>query len=175
MNTPKTILELLDAAESSDLAVAGRAGRELLNRHAECHDYMPRLLKLLQNSNAAMRDLAYRTIERIGPPAVSHLQTSSSESRGDFRRSLMSLITEVGHFDEYFPLLKSEIRDGEVENRNWAANCLGRKFNDDADWPTEALELLDEVVELLFSLRGQPEFWLQARMTLKHLGKLPDF
>lgn len=173
METPRTIPELLDAADSSDIVMAGCACRELLNRHAECHGDIPRLVELLQHRFAPVRDLAYRTIERIGDPAVGHLLTSFSESSGDLRRLLMGLISAVGRIDELIPLLASEIHNGQGENRIWAANCLGRKFDTDSEWPTEALELLDEAVELLFSLREQPDYWPQARMTLKHLGKIP--
>ena len=174
METPRSIPDLLDAAHSADLAVAGHACRELLSRPAECQNHIDRLIDLLQNSNAAIADYAFRTLERIGQPAVDPLIRTYGKSQGEFRRLLVGLIAGIARFDDYFPILQTEINDGEAECRYWAANCLGRSFNDDVDWPADAIELLDDAVEILVSLQNQPAHWTQARMTLKHLGKLPN-
>lgn len=173
METPRSIPDLLDAANSADLAVAGNACRELLSRPTECQNHIDRVIDLLQNSNAAIADYAFRTLERIGQPAVDPLITTYGKSRGKFRRLLVGLISGIAQFDDYFPILKTEIIDGETECRYWAANCLGRSYNDGVDWPPEAIKLLDDAVEILVSLKNQPAHWAQARMTLKHLGKLP--
>ena len=172
METPRSIPDLFDAADSPDLALAGQACRELLNRHAECRYFIYRLIDLLQNSNATIADFAFRTLERIGQPAVDPLITIFGISQGEFRRLLMGLIAGIARFDDYFPLLKTEINDGEMECRYWAANCLGRNYNDSVDWSPDAMDVLDDADVILVSLQNLPEHWAQARMTLKHLGRL---
>ncbi|MCA9131163.1 MAG: hypothetical protein KDB22_28965 [Planctomycetales bacterium] len=153
MESPRSIPDLLDAAQSPDLAVAGHACRELLNRPVDCQSHIDRLIDLLQNSNAAITDYAFRTLERIGQPAVDPLIATYVKSQGDFRRLLVGLIAGISRFDDYFPILKTEINDGETECRYWAANCLGRNYNDDVDWPPDAMKLLDDAVEILVSLK----------------------
>ena len=174
MDASRSIPDLLVLAGSPDMAVAGSACRELLQRSAECHDYIPRLIDLLEASSVVITDLAFRTLERIGQPAVDSLVDRFHQSDAEFRRLLLGLISGVSRFNDYFPILESEIENGELECRYWAANCLGRNFNADVDWPPDAIKLLDDAVQILLSLRNQPEYWAQARMTLKHLGKLPN-
>ena len=41
-------------------------------------------------------------------------------------------------------------------------------------WPLEGLEVVDEAFDILLPLRGDPEYWAQARMTLKQLDRLSD-
>lgn len=174
METPRSIPDLLDVACSADLAVAGNACHELLTRPAECQNHIDRVIDLLQNSNAAIADYAFRTLERIGQTAVDPLISTYRKSQGEFRRLLVGLISRIARFDDYFPILKAEIHAGETECRYWAANCLGRNYTDDVNWPPDANKLLNDAVELLVSLQNQPAHWAQARMTLKCLGKLPN-
>lgn len=174
MGTSRSIPDLLDLATSADIVVAGSACRELLHRSTECNNHINGLIDLLDNSSVVIRDLAFRTIERIGQPAVDSLVERFDKSDGEFRRLLLWLISGISRFDVYFPILESEIHNGDLECRYWAANCLGRNYTADANWPPEAIKLLDDATQILVSLRNQPEHWAQARMTLKHLGRLPN-
>ena len=170
----RSIPDLIAEAGSPDNSIAGSACRELLHRSSECHAYIPRLIDLLDSPSVAIKDLAFRTLERIGHPAVDLLVSRFGESQGRFRKLFLGLISATARFDDYYPLLHSEIKNGEFECRYWAANCLGRNYNDDVDWPTDAIKLLNDGIDLLQSLRNDPEHWAQARITLKHLGKLPE-
>ena len=172
--TPRTIPVLIAAAKSSDLAVAGIAFREILKRHPECHGFVEHLIELLGDSNAAISDYAFRTLERIGQPAVALLINEYHESNGKFRCLLMGLICEIAEYDTYFPLLKNEIENESGICQYWAANCLGRKFDDESNWPHVGMETLNRSINILLSLRNDPEHWVQARMTLKRLGRLTD-
>ena len=86
----------------------------------------------------------------------------------------MGLIAEIANYDEYFSLLQDTFENGSPPCRFWAANCIGRKFDENSKWPPDALNTLSESVGLLLSLHGDPALWPQARITLKGLGMLPD-
>ena len=159
MDNSKPIPVLLDLASSSDMAVAGSACRELLHRSTECHDYISQLIDLLDSSSVVIANLTFRTLERIGLPAVDLLIKRFHKSDGELRRLLLGLIAGISRFEDYFPILQSEIETGELECQYWAANCLGRNYNADADWPHNAIELLDNATQILVSLRHQPEYW----------------
>ena len=169
MNHRRSITELFDASNSSDLSVVGQASREILERSSECVHYVPELVELLGHSNAAISDQAFRTIQRIGQPAFAVLKESFDESDGELRRLLMGLIAETGTHEDFLPILKFEIENGNHDCRFWAANCLGRQYND--KWPNETMELLDTAVNILFASRDQQDQWTQARITLNHLGR----
>lgn len=172
LHTP--IPELFKAASCDDPSVAGPAFRQILDRHVECHQHMPELIELLRSPNAAISDYAFRTLELIGEPTVLPLIQTFHRSNGRFRQLVMGLIAGAAKFEVYFPILEAELERGEQSCRIWAANCLGRCYRADASWPPRATDLLNRAVEILFSTRHEPEFWLQARMTLKQLGKIPS-
>ncbi len=170
-HSKQSIADLLVNAKSPNLGISGPASRELLSRHVECSDHVQALIELLQNPNAAISDYAFRTIERIGSETVAELLAAYEHAKEQFKLTLMGLIAGIADFGDYMPLLQNELRNGGMECRIWAANCIGRKYN--PDWPDDAIKSLDESVNILLSLQGDAEHWSQARITLRELGRLP--
>lgn len=171
---PRSITEVFRAAKSGDRFLAALAYRELLERHGECADYVPKLLQLLGDSNPARACIVFWTFVRIGQSTVPALIEALDHSCGDYRLRLISLIVRLGRFEDFLPVVKQEIEIGAEECRYWAANCLGLQYHEDSDWPDDAHALLDECMKILESLRNRPKYWAQARMTLSHLGQLPE-
>ena len=116
----------------------------------------------MRHPNAAISDLAFRTLERLGEKAVPHAIVAYQESNESFKIRLMGLIAEIANCDEYFPLLQDTFENGSPPCRFWAANCIGRKFDENSNWPPDALNTLSESVGLLLSLQGDPALWLAS-------------
>ena len=72
------------------------------------------------------------------------LRQALTDSAGHFRCHLLSLISTLGDFDAYFPLLKAELLGESEESRYWAANLLGRVYEPDRTWPDYAMVTLED-------------------------------
>ncbi len=173
----KPIADLLDAAIHGDASVSGPACREVLRRALECQLYLPLLLRNLGHPNAAISDCAFRTFEQIGNTAIQILIDAFPASNGRFRSNLLSLLSILADFDIVFPILADELQCDNDERRFWAANCLGRRHTTDSSWSEQQSACLKYATDLLLSTRSVPQYrkyWLQARMTLKHMGFIPN-
>lgn len=173
----KPIADLLDDAIHRDATVSGPACREVLRRASECQPYLAILLRNLEHPNAALSDCAFRTFEQIGHTAIPILIDAFPASNGRFRSDLLSLLSILGDFDDVFPLLAGELLCDNDERRFWAANCLGRRHTTESSWTEQQAACLKYATDLLLSTRSAPQYrkyWLQARMTLKHLGVIPS-
>ncbi len=173
----KPITDVLDDAIHRDASVSGPACREVLRRASECPPYLPLLLRNLEHPNAAISDCAFRTFEQIGSSSIQILIDAFPASNGRFRSDLISLLSTLGDFDYVFPLLADEILCENDERRFWAANCLGRRHTPESNWTEQQSACLKYATDLLLSTRSEPQYrnyWFQARMTLKHLGVIPN-
>ena len=173
----KPIADVLDDAIHRDSSVSGPACREVLRRASECQAHLPILLIILEHPNAAISDCAFRTFEQIGDAATPILVDAFPASNGRFRSDLLSLLSLLGDFDYVFPILAGELLCDIDERRFWAANCLGRRHTPESGWTEQQSACLKYATDLLLSTRSVPQYrnyWLQARMTLKHLGVIPS-
>jgi len=171
----KTIDQLIAYASTHDLSLCGRAVRELLRRGDDCLKYAPQIVQLLQHCNAAVRDLAFRILERLGAGAVSAVIEALQSATDRFRSYLITLLPVVAEFETWFPILDAEVRADDESIRYHAANCIARCYDKMSKWPDRAMTTLDRCVTLLRSCIDDPEsraHWPQARMTLRHLGLL---
>jgi HEAT repeat protein len=171
----KTIDQLIAYASTHDLSLCGRAVRELLRRGDECLKYAPQIVQLLQHCNAAVRDLAFRLLERLGAGAVAAVIEALQSATDRFRSYLISLLPVVADFETWFPVLNAEFQGDDDSIRYHAANCIARCYDKMSNWPDHAMTTLDRCIALLRSCIDNDEtrsYWPQARMTLRGLGLL---
>ena len=169
----ESIFHLVSAASILDPHNAFRAALEIYHRQEELTDHYPALVGLLGAPISSVVDLVMQLIRQIGRPIVHELLAGFRQSEGKVRRHLLGLIIEMGQFEEWYPLVKSEIEQGTGSSRYWAAIYLGRACGEGADWESDATELLDHAIEILNSYREDSKNWPQAEFTLRRLGRLP--
>ncbi len=171
----QTIPELLDALLSSDLRVAGIAGRELIARADECTPFIDRIIDCLSLPNHAVAEFARITIERMGDKCMPKLVARLDQTARELRCVYLGLIAANVDLPTFHVILPRELRHGDLASRFFAARCIIYRLYPEADIDAIRSELIQESVELLKTSRTGPnrrEYWAFARMALKYCGVL---
>ena len=173
--TLRSIPELLDDVRSSEHKTSAHAGRELLSRHHECDAHAESIAQLLLHDNAAIADIVYRTLERVGTPILEPLLRNLPGTTGVARSYYLSLIASWCDDATLHRIFESEPSSDDDGRRFHAANCIGRRLSKDAALHADGRVLLDRAIALLETARSgklRVVYWSQARMTLRTLGLL---
>lgn len=174
-NNEKSIAELIALARSNDLAVSGVAGRQLMRRAAECGPHAVEIVGLLQVGNAAIEDMAFHTLDRMGAAAVPALLKALPGATGRFRAYIISLLPLVADFDAWFPILSAEFNGADEGRRFHAARCIVCRSDEAKSWPDPALATWTSCVEALRACLTNPDadqYRVFARITLRTQGLL---
>lgn len=171
----RSIHNLLDDMRSPHVATSARAGRDLLQRHADCLEHIDSIAEFLHDDNAAIADIAYRTLERIGEPVLGALLRDLPNTKGTARNHSLSLIAGQCDDPTLVRIFGTELASDDDEHRFHAANCVGRRLACSNELDSDARSLLDRAIAVLETSRSgelRALYGTQSRMTLRKLGLL---
>jgi hypothetical protein len=162
--------------ESSDLATAGSASRELLTRWEECAPHLDRVIDRLALPNHALANDARLILERMEARCIPHLLARFAATTGELRLEYLRLLAMHVDLPTLFDLLPRELNSDDPVTRFSAARSIVYRLYSKTGMDSASRALVDESLALMVASvtdRSPLYFAAHTRMALKHCGKIP--